>query len=62
MGSWGIGLYQDDSAADVRDMISLLAKLPVSGDRLLEIILDNYQDNVGLNEDGGPTFWLVVAD
>lgn len=62
MGSWGVGLYQDDDALDLKGMIALLAKLPASGDRLLEIILENRRDGVRLRDDGGPTFWLVVAD
>src|SRR6267143_1588001 len=62
MGSWGVGLYQDDSAVDLRRMIATLAKLPASGDRVLQIILDNWKEPVGLDNDGGPTFWLVIAD
>jgi len=62
MGSWGSGLYQDDSAADLRNMIATLANLPATGDRILEIILDNWKEPVGLDADGGPTFWLVIAD
>lgn len=62
MGSSGVGLYQDDSAADLRSMIATLAKLPASGDRILQIILDNWNEPVGLDADGGPTFWLIVAD
>ena len=62
MGSWGVGLYQDDDALDLKGMIAFLAKLPASGDRLLEIILENRKDGVRLRDDGGPTFWLVVAD
>ncbi len=62
MGSWGLGLYQDDSAADLRSMIATLANLPATGDRILEIILDTWKEAVGLDADGGPTFWLVIAD
>jgi len=62
MGSWGLGLYQDDAAADLKGAIALLARLPASGERLLEIILANQQEGVELSDDGGPTFWLVVAD
>ena len=62
MGSWGLGLYQDDSASDLRSMIAILAKLPASGDGILQIILDNWNEPVGLGDDAGPTFWLVVAD
>ena len=62
MGSWGLGLYADDSAADLRSMIATLARLPASGDRILQILLDSWKEPVGLDADGGPTFWLVIAD
>jgi hypothetical protein len=62
MGNWGIALYQDDAAVDLKNTITLLAGLPASGDRLLEIVLENYKEGVGLDDDGGPTFWLVLAD
>lgn len=62
MGSWGVGLYQDDAAADLRSTIALLAKLPESGERILEIILESHPESVSLESDGGPTFWLVIAD
>jgi hypothetical protein len=62
MGSWGTGLYQDDVAVDLKDTIKLLAKLPASGDDILQILLENHDEGVSFEDDGGPTFWLVVAD
>lgn len=62
MGTWGTGLYSDDTAADLKNAIALLTQLPVSGDRLLEILIDTYGGSVELTADGGPAFWLVVAD
>jgi hypothetical protein len=62
MGSWGPGLYQDDEALDLKSTIALLSKLPVAGDRLVEILLAKRDDGAQLDKDGGPTFWLVVAD
>jgi hypothetical protein len=62
MGSWGPGLYQDDDALDLKSTIALLSKLPVTGDRLVEILLAKRDDGAQLDKDGGPTFWLVVAD
>ena len=61
MGAWGVGLYQDDTAADLRDIISLIAKIPAEGDRLLKMLLET-QGEHELTDDGGPTFWLVIAD
>jgi len=62
MGSWGPGLYSDDTTADLKNMIALLDKLPASGDRLLEILLEQHKEPVGMKDDSGPAFWLVVAD
>jgi hypothetical protein len=62
MGAWGPGLYQDDKAMDLKDSISLLSKMPADGDRLLEILKQNYHGGVQLSDNGGPTFWLVLAD
>jgi hypothetical protein len=62
MGTWGTGLYSDDTAADLKNSIALLTQLPVGGDRLLEILIETYAGSVELTDDGGPAFWLVVAD
>lgn len=62
MGSWGPGLYQDDEASDLKNTIALLRKLPVSGDRILDILIANRQESIELDQSGAPTFWLVVAD
>jgi len=62
MGAWGAGLYDDDSTADLKQSISLLAKIPATGERLLEILLKQQGGDVELSEEGGPAFWLAVAD
>jgi hypothetical protein len=62
MGSWGPGLYQDDEALDLKGSIALLSRMPADGERILEILLADYPSSVELTADGGPTFWLVVAD
>jgi hypothetical protein len=60
--TWGVSLYADDSAADLRKTMGALADMPVSGERLLEILLANHHDSAALEDSGGPTFWLVTAD
>ena len=62
MGARGEGIYDDDEACDIRDTVRLLSKMPVTGDRILEILLDEYERNDDLTEDGCPTFWIAVAD
>ena len=62
MGTWSTGLYADDSAADLRDTIAVLSKLPVDGERLLDLLLEGYEGGTTPADDGGPAFWLVIAD
>jgi hypothetical protein len=62
MGAWGEGIYDDDEACDVRDMIRLLSKTPASGDHILEILLSEFKRDEDLKEEGCPTFWIAVAD
>jgi hypothetical protein len=61
MGTWGVGLYQDDEAEDLRDTIAVLAKLPVDGTRLLDLLVTEDRE-ANPDEDPRPAFWLVVAD
>lgn len=62
MGAWGEGLYDDDEACDVRDTVSLLAKMPASGDEILALLLEQFRYSENLDDDGCPSFWMVVAD
>ena len=62
MGAWGEGLYEDDEACDVRDFISLLSKMPGDGDSILQLALEQFERDENLDDDGCPTFWMVVAD
>ena len=61
MGTWGAGLYDDDTASDLRDAVKLVSKVPVSGDKLLSILRDMNQ-TVDVDDIDGQTFWLVLAD
>lgn len=60
MGTWGAALYDDDEAADLKNAIALISKVPGDGDRLLEI-LERQQEATATDGLDGP-FWLVVAD
>jgi hypothetical protein len=61
MGTWGTGLYSDDTACDVRDDY-----LDILGDGILEpeattkLVMD-WDENVS-DPDVGPVFWLALAD
>lgn len=62
MGSWGTGLYQDDEADDLKDTIKLLSKMPANGEKIIDILLDMSEHGGDIKSEGGPLFWLVVAD
>jgi hypothetical protein len=63
MGAWGIGLYSNDMAVDMRALVESALRLPFDEDRIVEIIREceptAADDNQ--NEDH-TTFWLVLAD
>jgi hypothetical protein len=61
MGTWGASLYDADFAGDLKNTIALVSKVPVAGDRLLELLLQ-MQGDVDLDDEEGTLFWLVVAD
>jgi hypothetical protein len=63
MGVWGMGLYDSDTAADVRDSIRALARLPWSGEQIVNHLRQDYSGpffEPGELDHG--TFWLVLAD
>jgi len=62
MGTWGEGLYDDDEACDVRDTIALLSKMPGDGESILRLMLEQFERDEDLTDDGCPTFWMAVAD
>ena len=62
MGAWGEGLYDDDFTCDVRDSISMLSKMPATGDEIIKILTEQYGPVRDLADDGVPGFWMVVAD
>ncbi|MTW14288.1 hypothetical protein GM658_27095 [Pseudoduganella eburnea] len=62
MGTWGEGLYDDDEACDVRDTLSLLAKMPAGAEQILALLLKQFGRNEDLRDDGCPGFWIAVAD
>jgi hypothetical protein len=63
MGSWGVGLYSGDFAADLRGAVSAVARLPFDGERLVELLCET--ESAAAREPADPdhtVFWLVVAD
>lgn len=62
MGTWGTSLYEDDEALDIRDSIAILSKMPIDGERTLELLLENFDRDFNLEDEDAPIFWLTVAD
>ena len=62
MGTWGIGLYQCDDAADLRVDVREVVRAPWDGDRLLEWALDTYPELANSRPDDHTDLRLALAD
>jgi hypothetical protein len=63
MGAWGIGLYSNDFAMDLRGCIDAVVRLPFDADRLLETI--RLSEPASADDPADPdhtVFWLTAAD
>jgi hypothetical protein len=60
MGTWNAGLYDNDEAADLKNTLALVAKVPGDGDQLFRILGELH----GAMADGGEDawYWLALAD
>ncbi len=61
MGAWGAGLFQNDTAADIRDYFREVAKAPVSDQQVLDKLLEQFPAADPQDEDYTVT-WLALAD
>jgi hypothetical protein len=61
MGTLGAALYDDDSAADLKNTLALLCKVPGDGDYLLKCLKQLHGDCDPTDGDAA-FFWLVTAD
>ncbi len=60
MGAWGIGLFSDDLACDVRDEFTALIGEGLSAGEATAALVENYRTAIG-DPDEGPVFWLALA-
>ena len=60
MGTWGIALFSDDLAADVRDDFKELLGDGYSPAEATDILIRQYKDVLD-DEDESPVFWLALA-
>jgi len=61
MGTWGVGLFDNDLAADMRgDWEEALADRR-SYDEAMKLLIDKYADDCADDEEDGPVFWFAIA-
>ena len=61
MGTWGVGLFDSDLAADMRgDWEDALAD-GMSCDAAMKLLIDAYADDCEDDPDDGPVFWFAIA-
>jgi hypothetical protein len=60
MGAWGVGLFSDDTALDVRDGYRDLVGDGLSGPEATDALLGEWGGTVD-DPDDGPAFWLALA-
>ena len=61
MGAWGTGLYQDDTAMEVREYYQELLKKGISNEESLDCVLEAFEE-VLEDADDAPPFWFGLAD
>ena len=63
MGSWGAGLYSNDTALDLKSTVAAIVKLPFDTEQLINMAMEVFPEEARqeTNEDY-TTFWLVLAD
>lgn len=63
MGRWGSGLYANDTAADLRPLVSTALKLPRPIGEIVDLVVDREAlIACDLDHEDHTTFWLVLAD
>lgn len=62
MGMWGSGLYDDDYAADLRVVVGVVCRLPLSGDEVVDMLEQHESASRDVDDEDHTTFWLVVAE
>ena len=61
MGTWGTGLYQDDTTCDVKEDYINLLKIGTEPKEAMEEMIENWEDCIEDVEEG-PLFWFALAD
>lgn len=60
MGTWGVAIFSDDAAADVRDEWRGYLGEGLSGQQATDKLLKSWSASLD-DPDDGPVFWLALA-
>ncbi|MBK1813218.1 DUF4259 domain-containing protein [Clostridium sp. YIM B02505] len=61
MGTWGYGIFDDDTASDIKGDFDEYIKEGLSVTEATESILEEYQEIIEEDEEDGPTVYLALA-
>ena len=62
VGTWGIGLFANDTAADLRDDFRSVVRAPWNGDRLVAWAIARYPSATDPADTDYPVLWLAITD
>ena len=61
MGTWGVNLYDDDVALDVKGEYIDFLKVGIDSNEATKMLIEIYKDIIE-DEEGATAFWLALAD
>jgi hypothetical protein len=61
MGSWGVGIFDDDLALDINQEYEEIFVAEQSHETTTSILIDRYDDSLE-DEDESAVFWLAIAE
>ena len=62
VGTWGIGLFANDTAADLRDDFRSVVRAPWNGDRRVAWAIARYPSATDPADTDYPVLWLAITD
>ncbi len=61
MGAWGIKLYQNDMAEDIKSMYKEFLRDGKTNEEATQELISEFEE-ILYDIDDGPNFWFVLAD
>lgn len=62
MGAWGVKLYQDDTALDIKEIYNSEIRSGKSNEEITNTIIELNKKMIEDEEEGAPIFWCILAD